>query len=445
MAFREFDSPQVSRRALLRGGAWLAAGSALAGAPAGSALLARTLRRPQWPHITRLIDDYVGSGKLANMVATMGWGQNAPTQMARGTLALGGTVRADIDSLYRIYSMTKPITGMATMMLIDVGKLRLDQPLADILPEFTNMRVLKKDDGPVEDTVPAERPITIRHLLTHTAGLGYNIIQKGPIKNLYERTGLLPGQVSRFPIPGFGDYETVRGLDEFAKRLARVPLVYQPGTKWSYSVSLDLLGRVIEVASGVAFDEFLRTRIFEPCGMTSTWFRVPRSEVSRLTTNYAVVGQVLIPVDPAAASIYLDEPAFPFGGAGLVSSGRDYDRFLRMLVGFGMIDGKRVMSEAAVRLGTSNLLPEGVSTKGTYADGSGFGAGGRVGLGAQEGSYGWGGAAGTVGLVNVKLGLRGNLMTQYMPSEAYPIHAKFPEAVLADVAEQAQARLGVQG
>ena len=435
MAFREFDDPQISRRALLRGGAWLGAGAALAGAPLGNIAFAKqAVGTAGWTHVAGLVDKYVGTNKVANMVAALGWGQKEPTYISRGTLVLGGTKRADADTLYRIYSMTKPITGMAAMMLIDEGKLGLDQPLAEILPEYANMKVLKRADGPVEETVAAERPITIRQLLTHTAGLGYNIVQKGPIKHAYERYGLLPGQVSRFPIPGFGDYATVKGLDEFAKRLARVPLVYQPGTKWSYSVSLDLLGRVIEVASGMSFDRFLKTRIFDPCGMTSTWFRVPESETGRFTTNYAVLGQMLMPVDPGGSSIYLDQPAFPFGGAGLVSSPRDYDRFLQMLAGLGAIDGKRVMSEAAVRLGTSNLLPAGVSTDGTYAAGGGFGAGGRVGLGAQEGTYGWGGAAGTVALVNVKLGLRASLYTQYMPSEAYPVHGDFPKAVLADLA-----------
>ena len=434
MAYRDFAAPDISRRSLLRGGAWLTAGAALSTAPMGRVALARGQSATDWRSVSAMVDKYVGERKVANMIATLGWGQQDPVYIARGNLVLGGATRVDADSLYRIYSMTKPVTGMAAMMLIDEGKIGLDQPLAEILPEYANMRVLKRADGPVEETVPAERPITIRHLLTHTAGLGYNIVQKGPIKNAYERYGLLPGQVSRFPIPGFGDYATVEGLDEFAKRLARVPLVYQPGTKWSYSVSLDLLGRVIEVASGTSFDRFLKTRIFDPCGMTSTWFRVPESEVGRLTTNYAVLGQALIPVDPAAASIYLDEPAFPFGGAGLVSSARDYDRFLKMLAGLGELDGKRVMSEAAVKLGTSNLLPDGVSTDGTYAAGGGFGAGGRVGLGDQAGTYGWGGAAGTVALVNVNLGLRANLMTQYMPAEAYPVHGDFPKAVIADLA-----------
>lgn len=434
MAFRDFGTPELSRRRLLRAGAWLSGGAAISGLPLASTALAQQPGAAAWPNVSAMTRRYVAERKVANMVATLGWKQQAPVTIANGTLLLGGTVKADADTLYRIYSMTKPITGMATMMLIDEGKLGLDQPLAEILPEFASMQVLKRHDGPVEDTVPAERPITIRQLLTHTAGLGYNVVQKGPIKNLYERYGLLPGQVSRIPIPGFGDYATIEGLDQFATRLARVPLVYQPGTKWSYSVSLDLLGRVIEVASGVAFDEFLRTRIFEPCGMTSTWFRVPQGEVARFTTNYAVLGQALIPVDPGTASIYLDEPAFPFGGAGLVSSPRDYDRFLMMLAGLGTIEGRQVMTEAAVRLGTSNLLPDGVSTEGTYADGGGFGAGGRVGLGQQAGTYGWGGAAGTVALVNVNLGLRAHLMTQYMPAEAYPVHGDFPKAVLADLA-----------
>ncbi len=433
MAFRSFDTPQVSRRSLLRGTAWLGAGAALSGLPLGRMALAKEAGA-EWANVAAMVDKYVGERKVANMVAAMGWGQKDPTYIERGVLGFGQAARADADSLYRIYSMTKPVTGMAAMMLIDEGKLGLDQPLAEILPEFARMRVLKSPTGPVEETVPATSPITIRHLLTHTAGLGYNVVSKGPIKALYERQGLLPGQVSRIALPGFGDYDTIEGLEAFATRLARVPLVYQPGTKWSYSVSLDLLGRAIEVASGMSFDSFLRTRIFEPAGMASTWFRVPESETGRFTTNYAIFNGTPLPVDPAAASIYLDEPAFPFGGAGLVSSPRDYDRFLRMLVGFGAIDGKRVMSEAAVRLGTSNLLPEGVSTANSFAAGAGFGAGGRVGLGAQEGTYGWGGAAGTVAFVNTRLGLRASLFTQYMPSEAYPVHGAFPKAVLADLA-----------
>jgi CubicO group peptidase (beta-lactamase class C family) len=436
MAHRSFDDIALDRRALLRAGGWLGGGALLAGSPLAAALAKGA--GAAWPAVTALVEDYVRQGRVANMVATLGWGQKAPQHIARGVLTIGQPQPAGLDSLYRIYSMTKPITGMAAMILIDEGKLGLDQPIAELLPAYAKMMVQKTPDGSVApaDLVPAERPITVRHLLTHTAGLGYGIVQKGPIKTLYEDQGLIPGQVSRIPLPGLGRGVPVRGLAAFADRLARVPLVYQPGTRWSYSVGLDLLGRVIEVAAKQPFDRFLEERIFAPCGMTSTWFRVPASEVGRFTTNYAVVNKALIPLDPPRASIYLDEPAFPFGGAGLVSSPRDYDRFLMMLAGLGAIGGKRVMSERAVRLGTSNLLPPGVSTANTFAAGSGFGAGGR----SSDGNFGWGGAAGTVAFVNIGTGLRGTLMTQYMPSEAWPVHSAFPAAVLKDLAAQAAAK-----
>ncbi|MFZ1742860.1 MAG: serine hydrolase domain-containing protein [Pontixanthobacter sp.] len=438
MAFRDFNpstdmaalaSPEFSRRALLRGGAWLGAGAALSSLPFSKPVFAHA---GHWSNVMATVEEYVSSGKVANMVAVLGWGQSEPDVIAAGMLAKGGSVAADIDSLYRIYSMTKPITGMATMMLIDDGKIGLDQPLAEILPAYAKMQVQKEYDGSIgeENLEPAERPITIRNLLTHSAGLGYGIVQKGPIKTEYEDRGLIPGQVSRLKLPDLGRGTPVESLEKFADGLAEMPLVYQPGTKWSYSVGLDLLGRVIEVTSGMAFDEFLSENIFKPAGMDSTWFRVPESEIGRLTANYAVVKGMSFPIDPAASSIYLDEPAFPFGGAGLVSSPRDYDRFMRMLVGYGKIDGKRVMGELAVRVGTSNLLPETVDLAGTWVEGQGFGAGGRV----TGTSYGWGGAAGTTAFVDMKSGLRAGNFTQYMPSDAYGIQREFPDIVLKDLA-----------
>ena len=227
MAYREFDAPEISRRSLLRGGAWLTAGAALAAAPLGRSAFAQALPQASqaWPHVQAMIDKYVGGRKLANMVAALGWGEAEPTYLARGDLALGSGKRADADSLYRIYSMTKPITGMAAMILIDEGKLGLDQPIAEILPAFSNMMVQKTYDGSVTDLEPAERPITVRQLLTHTAGLGYGIVQKGPIREMYAKYGISPGQVSRLPIPGLGRDEAIAGLDKFASNLARMPLV----------------------------------------------------------------------------------------------------------------------------------------------------------------------------------------------------------------------------
>ena len=216
-------------------------------------------------------------------------------------------------------------------------------------------------------------------------------------------------------------------------------MIYQPGTRWSYSASIDLLGRVIEVASGMRFDRFLQRRIFDPIKMESTFFRVPASEKSRLTTNYGVMNGSLVPLDPAVASIYLDQPPLYWGGSGLVSSARDYDRFLRMVLGLGSIDGTRVMSEAAVRLATSNLLPDTASTAGTWVQGEGFGAGGRVGLGDNEGTYGWGGAASTAAFVHFGANLRASVYTQVMPQGENAVQAAFPKAVREDLAEMATA------
>jgi len=432
MAFRQFEQPELSRRSLLRGGLLVGAGAALGGFPLGRMAFAADPTR--WTNVAALVSSYVESRKVANMVATLGWGQKDPEFIAAGTLAVGVSAQAGPDSLYRIYSMTKPITGMATMQLIDDGKLGLDQPLAEILPQFEHMMVQKTYDGSITDLEPAVRPITIRNLLTHTAGLGYTIIQKGPIKTAYEDAGLLPGEFTKLPIGAqFWRGTPVKSLALFADGLATMPLVAQPGTRWSYSVALDLLGRVIEVVSGRPFDAFLKERIFDPAGMTSTFFQVPASEVGRLTTNYAVLNGTLLPIDPAAQSVFLDPPAFPMGGAGLVSSARDYDRFLRMLLGYGKIDGKRVLGELAVRVGTSNLLPDGVDTSGTFADGSGFGAGGSVGAGLRAGTYGWGGAAGTVAFADFRRNLRGNLMTQYMPPEVYSLNDEFVAAIGNDL------------
>ena len=309
MALRQFDDV-VSRRSLLRGGAFLGAGAMLAGVPLGRTAMAQS--NGGWTNVANFVDNYVDTGKVANMVATLGWGQQPATNIAKGTLALGGARPAGPDSLYRIYSMTKPITGMAAMMLIDEGKLGLDQPLYDVLPAYRDMMVQKTYDGSITDLEPAARPITIRHLLTHTAGLGYSIIQKGPIAKAYDQAGVVPGQVTKLPLGEvFGRGKPVQGLDRFADNLAKLPLVAQPGTRWSYSVALDLMGRVIEVASGMKFDAFLKDRFFDPLGMDSTYFRVPRGEVGRLTTNYGVMGGILLPLDPATQSVYLDEPALP--------------------------------------------------------------------------------------------------------------------------------------
>ena len=425
--------PAVSRRGFL-GGALVAGGVGLMPRMAFAApdpALA-------YPHVAALATSYVDSGRLPGVVALMGMG-DTQTAIMRGVRTLGDPRPADLDSLYRAYSMTKPITGMIAMMLIDEGKLRLDQPLSDILPKYAKMQVQVTPDGSITDLRPATTPITIRHLLTHTSGLGYSIIQKGPIKGAYEAAGLVPAEVARKPVAGLTVAKKLPSLAAFADALADMPLVYEPGTAWSYSVSLDLLGRVIEVVTGRPFDQVAAERIFGPCGMVSSGFMVAPGNAARLTTNYGVLDHKLVPIDPAATSVYLDPPAYPFGGAGLVTSPRDYDRFLQMLLGYGMLGTTRVISEPAVRLGTSDLLPPALVGVKVFGRASGFGAGGRVGIDRDAGTFGWSGAAGTVGFVSYRAGLRAGLWVQYMPSGALPIAEEFPIAIRADLMHEKMA------
>lgn len=416
---------ELSRRAFL-------GASAAAGAAALLPARAFAASPTAWPHLDKLANDYVTSGKLPGMVAYVRAGLREGL-VAKGVATLGQPDPVGLDSLYRAYSMTKPITGMAAMMLIDEGRMGLDQPLADVLPAYAKMQVQVTPDGSITDLRPARTQITMRHLLTHTAGLGYNIIQKGPLKQAYFDNGLVPAEVSHLNLPDLPAPKPLPSLAAFADGLAKMPLVYEPGTVWSYSVSLDLMGRVIEVVSGMPFDRFVAQRIFEPCGMASSGFQVKPDLRGRLTTNYAVVKGALFPIDPAASSVYLDPPAYPFGGAGLVTSPRDYDRFLRMLLGYGVIENRRVMSERAVRIGTSDLLPGGVDRSRIYGPVSGFGAGGRVGLGEDTGTFGWSGAAGTVGFLNFRAKLSAGLWVQYMPPGALPLQDEFPRAVRADL------------
>ena len=431
--------PDLSRRAVLRGGAAMGAGAALAGVPLGSPAFAQSAETAaRWPGVAAFVKNPVDQRKVAGMVAALGWQQRAPEYLAAGSRVFGGADPVGPDTLFRIYSMTKPITGMAAMMCIEDGKLALDQPLHEILPAFRNMRVQKVYDGPItaDNLEPAIRPITIRHLLTHTAGLGYGIIQKGPLRDAYNANGIVPGAVSRMALAReFMGGEPAPSLEAFADNLARLPLAAQPGTRWLYSVGLDLMGRVIEVVSGQSFDTFLQRRIFDPLGMESTGFRVPRSDAGRLAGNYFVLGGMPVPIDLPQSSVFLDKPAFPFGGAGLVSSARDYDRFLQMLAGFGAFGGRQIVSEATARLAMSNLFPDTLAANGGFNFGDntyGYGAGGLVGTGRAEGLFGWFGAAGTAGLVNHRIGLRHTLMTQYMPAESYDIQARFPVVVGQD-------------
>ncbi len=407
--------------------------------------------RAALPRVERLFDGYVRDGKMPGIVGAFGIGGRPTLFPASGAIADGaGQPVADADSLWRVYSMTKPITGMAAMMLVEDGKLGLDDPLSKYIPAFKTMTVATSPDTSLA-TRPATTPITIRMLLTHTAGLGYSINVKGPLLKEYERRGVLPMSVNAAMETQMAQVRPT-SLEEFANRAATLPLVAEPGTRWSYSIGLDVMGRVIEVASGMPFERFLQTRMFTPLKMTSTFFRVPQGQVKRLATNYAFVGDTRTPLDPAATSVFLQAPSFPYGGAGLVMSARDYDRFLHMLDARGTLDGVRVMKPETVALGMSNLLPKGVrfggigTGNGASAAGNamGFGAGGSVYLadvpgGASKGTYGWGGAAGTIGWVDPVRHVRGTVMVNYFPGERWPLRNEVVAALFSDVAVRAAA------
>lgn len=422
----------ISRRHMLSGAAIF--GTAMGAASFAPAWAQACL--PPFMALDKAMADYVKDKKVAGMMAAIGFEQKDADYYTHGHLAMNSDVAVDKDTLWRVYSMTKPVTGMAAMMLIEQGKMQLDQPISDFIPEFGEMRVLTNPKDS-EDSVPAKTAITIRHLLTHTAGFGYSIIDTGILPKLYIANGITPGAISKTPIPGFKSAEPTPPAPEFAKRLAKLPLLAEPGTQWNYSIGLDLLGYIIELASGQEFSAFLQQHIFAPLGMNSSYFVVPQSETHRLADNYVIFNGIMLPIDPASNSIFTEQPAFAFGGAGLVCSAADYDRFLTMLVGKGAIGDTRIMSEATAMKAMSNLLPEGADTSGSWVAGSGFGAGGRVSLGGNDkipaGSFGWSGAAGTVALANPIRKIRASAYTQYMPADAYSFQRDFARLVFEDL------------
>ena len=427
-----FEAAMIGRRGFLAGSA---AAGALAAVPAWGRM-ART-NAGHWTGVQALLDDYLATGKVPGAAAAIARGTDDADFLFAGTVGRGRSRAVDADTLYRVYSMSKPITAMAAMMLIEDGKLGLDQDVGDFIPGFKNPRVCSAPATSLE-SVPARGPLTIRHLMTHSGGLGYIITSKGPLLEQYAKLGLTGGPVSRLALPGLPKVTSAPTLKEFGDRIATLPLMYQPGTRWSYSAGLDVLGRVIEVASAMPFEQFLAMRMFRPLGMTSTFFHVSTSELPRLTTNYGIANGKQFPIDGGTDSVYTDTSNIPLGGGGLVSTPRDYDRFLLMLAGKGAVGRTRVMKAETAALAMSNLLSKDVMTSGTFADGQGFGAGGRVTInpdihGAGLGTYGWGGAAGTIAFVDPSNRVRASGYVQYMPSETYTFSRDFGKSVYASL------------
>ncbi len=315
------------------------------------------------------------------------------------------------DAILRFYSMTKPITSAALLTLYEEGKFELDDPVAKYLPELTGVKVYAgKEDGELR-LVDAERPPTIRDLMCHTAGLTYGFLGGTPVSGMYNDVQLMDRNSS---------------LSAMIDKLADLPLAYQPGERFHYSIAVDVQGRLIEVLSGMSLDAFFQERIFEPLGMVDTGFYVPSDKLERFAANYGPRrGGGLQVIDAPQDSAYLSPPGLFSGGGGLVSTADDYMRFAQMLLNRGELDGARILKPETVDLMTRNHLPEKlipIRLSIRQMDHTGFGLGLSVRVDRDDdepagvvGEYGWGGAASTFFSVAPKEELIGLVLTQYMP------------------------------
>ena len=326
------------------------------------------------------------------------------------------------DTIFRFYSMTKPLTSTAIMMLYEEGHFQLDDPITNFLPCFRNMRVSVGGMRGKVDTVPAERDITFRDLLSHTSGLTYGFMEANPVDAMYRERGI--------------DFAaTGKTLGEMVELAAGIPLIAQPGAEWNYSISTDVLGHLVAVISGLPFDRFMRERVTGPLGMVDTDFRVPPEKICRLAANYArgADGRPML-IDDPEDSMFAKAGRIPGGGGGLVSTAADYMRFCRMMLNKGELDGVRLLGRKTVELMTCNHLRGDMAAMGqprfseSSYHGIGFGLGFSVMLDPAKaqilgspGEYAWGGAASTAFWIDPAEDMAVIMLTQLMPSSTYPI------------------------
>ena len=380
---------------------------------------------------------YLDSGKLPCMATMVSRNGQVIHETYRGRTRLDGGQPINADTIFRIYSMTKPITSVAAMMLLEEAKIRLDHDVSRYIPEFADTEIWVK--GTIDDyeTRKPNRPMQVRDLFTHTSGLTYGFLFQHEVDALYRREKIARPD------------ET---LQEMCARLAKLPLIFSPGTRWNYGHSTDVLGRVIEVASGQTLDTFFRERIFEPLGMPDTDFYVPADKLSRLMACYSrdpESGKVtLSDGDGEESKQYRSQPPLLNAGGGLVSTLRDYHRFCLMLLHGGRLDGAQLLSPKTVEFMRKNHLPEGKTIKQmgdkTFSEarmeGNGFGLGGSVITDVAEsmqpgsaGSFSWGGLANTFFWIDYEEELIAIQATQMIPSGCYPIRPQFQQLVYAAI------------
>jgi CubicO group peptidase (beta-lactamase class C family) len=379
-------------------------------------------------------DKYISTGKLpCAQVLVHRRGETVhQTVLGMADRERGKPLRA--DSLFRIYSMTKPITSVAFMMLVEEGKISLDDPVHRYIPEWRGLGVYAAGLPGAWQTRATDKPMRCIDLLRHTSGLTYGFQNRTNVDHAYRRA-----KINDFATPG--------GLAQMMTDLSKIPLEFSPGTSWNYSVSTDVVGRLVEIVSGQPFDEFLKARIFGPLKMVDTDFYAHESEWDRLTACYQLTpaGEVTLQDDPET-SPYRTKPALLSGGGGLVSTAADYLRFTRMLLNGGQLDGARLLSPKTIRLMTLNHLPGGRElteiSQSLFSEavfeGLGFGLGfamtvdvARTANIGSHGEYFWGGMASTAFWVDPVEDLTVVFLTQLMPSTAYPIRRELRTLVYA--------------
>ncbi len=345
------------------------------------------------------LDAYMGEavadGRVAGMSTLLARHGQIVSQKIYGVRSLATGAPMTRDTIFRLYSMSKPITGVAMMMLFEDGRWQLDDPITKFVPEFKALKVMTGTDAAsIQDL---KRPPTMRQLMSHTAGFGYGLADQHPVDKLYREKGVL----------------AANGLADMIKRTAEIPLMYQPGTQWYYSSAVDIQGYIVEKLSGQKFGEFLQQRIFKPLKMTDTAFYVPADKASRLAAVYAgnpKTGKIeeVKELFGGAMPTYLEPPSMESGGGGLVGTIGDYARFAQMIANKGELEGARLLSPASVEMMGTNMIPKSVLVGSNgigatrFNEAVGFGLDFMVvmepraaGTLEGKGSMSWGGAAGT--------------------------------------------------
>ena len=386
-------------------------------------------------------EKYIQNGKLAGIQTLVARKGKVVHFKSTGLRDVENNKKIEKDTIFRIYSMTKPITSVALMQLFEQGLFQLADPVSKFLPEFKNPKVFLSGSYPHFMTSPAEREITIRDLLTHTAGLTYGFHYRTNVDHAYRKVWSGPrGDNTDFSFPPLD-------LENFSKSIASLPLEFSPGDKWNYSVATDICGRLVEVLSDMTLDAYFSKYIFKPLKMKDTSFYVPKNKLSRFAACYERTPKEYLKLQDFgdAKSGYSSMPLHLSGGGGLVSTTEDYFNFCQMLLNGGLFEGKRLLSRKTIELMTSNHLPGNqdmvtMGSEGSFSEirykGVGFGLGFGVNIDLADtqnsgsvGSYNWGGAASTFFWVDPKEELICILMTQLMPSGYYPIRMQMQSMV----------------